>query len=387
VRVSRSQLWDCVVAAVAVPLFVLGTEVASQARVPPFRALDVLAYTLLAVAGLALAARSRSPAGLLAVMLACCAAMLACHYAYGPIFLGLYVALASVVIRYGLRHGLAAVGVSGTVLLGADMIGWGQTWAADDTGAWMVWYASSLLPFVAGAMIRLERDRRASAARADEERRLRHLQDERLAIAREVHDVLGHSLSVISMRSGVALHVARRRPEQALEALEAIRTTSKNALDELRTALDILKNHHSFAGPEHIGDLVESIRAAGQPVSLIIHGDPAGLPIATGHAIYRTVQEALTNVVRHADATTATVMIDYGPAEVIVEVTDDGAGQVLADPGNGIAGMCERATALHGTLTAGPRAEGGFAVHARLPRTPDALSTRARLPATEKHSR
>ncbi|WP_188196178.1 sensor histidine kinase [Nonomuraea sp. SYSU D8015] len=368
-RVSRTQVWDCVAAAVAVPLFVFGTEVASRTRVPPFRALDVLAYALLVVSGLALATRSRSPSGLLGVMLACCAAMLARHHAYGPIFLGLYVALASVVIRYGLRHGLAAVGVSGTVLLAADMIGWGRMWVADDVGAWTIWYASSLLPFVAGAMLRMERDRRASAARADEERRLRRFQDERLAVAREVHDVVGHSLSVISMRAGVALHVAHRRPEQALEALEAIRTTSKEALDELRTALDILKDRQSRPGPERIEGLVESIRTAGQSVSLTVHGDPTGLPATMGHIVYRTVQEALTNVVRHANAATATVMIDYGRTEVIVEVTDDGTGQAGAAPGNGIAGMRERVTALHGTLTAGPRAEGGFAVHARLPRT------------------
>ncbi|MEU8386110.1 histidine kinase, partial [Streptosporangium sp. NPDC048865] len=313
-RVSRARLWDCAAAAVAVPLFVLGTEVASRSRVPPFRPLDVPAYTLLVVAGLALAARSRSPAGVLAVVLACCAAMSARHHAYGPVFLGLYVALAAVVIRYGLCRGLAAAGVSGTVLLVADVIGWGRTWVADDAGAWIIWYASSLLPFAAGAMIRLERDRRASAARADEERRLRRLQEERLAIAREVHDVLGHSLSVISVRAGVALHVADRRPEQALEALEAIRTTSKDALAELRTALGILRDRHSFAGPEGVEALLESIRAAGQPVGLTVRGDPAGLPAATGHAVYRTVQEALTNVVRHAEAATATVTIDYGPA-------------------------------------------------------------------------
>jgi signal transduction histidine kinase len=366
-----------VAAAIAVPLFVLGTVAASQTRVPPFRALDLLAYALLVAAGLALAARSRSPAGVLAVMLACCAAMLVRHYAYGPIFLGLYVALASVVIRYGLRHGLAAVGVCGTVLLMADLIGWGHLWVADDVGAWIIWYASSLLPFVVGAMIRLERDRRAHAVRAEEERRLRRLQDDRLAIAREVHDVLGHSLSVISMRAGVALHVASRRPEQALEALEAIRTTSKDALGELRAALDLLKDRHSFAGPERIGDLVESIRAVGQPVGLTVHGDPAGLPVAAGHVVYRAVQEALTNVVRHADAAMATVMIDYRAAEVIVEVTDDGTGQARAASGHGITGMRERVTALHGTLTAGPRAAGGFAVHVRLPRTRDAHLERA----------
>ncbi|MGW4475816.1 sensor histidine kinase [Nonomuraea sp. NPDC004354] len=368
-RSSRARLWDGAVAAVAVPLFVLGSVEASRTRVPPFRALDALAYTLLVVAGLALAARSRHPAAVLAVTLACGAGMLARHHAYGPIFLALYVALATVVVRHGLRRGLLAAGVSGTVLLVADMIGWGRAWVVEDAGAWIAWNASMLLPFAAGAVIRLDRDRRAGAARAEEERRLRRVQDERLAIAREVHDVLGHSLSVISMRASVALHVARRRPDEVLDALEAIRKTSKDALDELRATLDLVRDRGAAPGPEHVAGLVASIRAAGQPVELALAGDPARLHHATGRAVYRVVQEALTNVVRHAGPATATVTIDYGADDVKVSVTDDGAGHARHTPGNGITGMRERVAALRGTLTAGPRPEGGFAVRARLPVT------------------
>ncbi|MFB9893321.1 sensor histidine kinase [Planobispora takensis] len=368
-RFSRARLWDCAVAAVAVPLFIAGSAAASRSGAPSFRALDALAHILLVVAGLALAARSRYPVAVFAVTLACCAGMLARHYAYGPVFLASYVALVTVVVRHGLRTGLAAAGAAGTVLLVADVIGWGREWVVEDAGAWIVWYASLLIPAAVGAVVRLDRDRRANAEEAEAERQLRRLQDERLALAREVHDVLGHSLSVISMRAGVALHVARRRPDQALEALEAIRKTSKEALDALRTTLDLVREQHSSPGPEHIGGLVESIRAAGQRVELTVGGDPARLPGATGHAVYRIVQEALTNVVRHAKRATATVKIDYRSDEVIVSVTDDGAGRTRDIPGNGITGMRERVAALRGTLTAGPQDEGGFAVHARLPVT------------------
>jgi signal transduction histidine kinase len=337
-----------VLAAVAVPVLVVGSVVASESRVPPFRALDVLAYALLVLAGGALAARSRYPAGVFAVTLACCAAMVTRNYAYGPVFVALYVALTSVVVRQGLRRGLAAAGIAGTTLLVVDIAGW------------IVWYASSLLVFAVGAVIRLDRERR-------EERRLRRAQDERLDIAREVHDVLGHSLSVISMRAGVALHVADRRPDQALAALEAIRQISKDALNELRATLDIIRDREAHPGPEQVGDLVESIRETGQPVELVVNGDPGGLNQTTGRAVYRVVQEALTNVVRHTHHATATVTIGYGPDEVVVSVIDDGTGPARTTPGDGITGMRERVTALRGTLTAAPRAEGGFAVHARLP--------------------
>jgi signal transduction histidine kinase len=366
VRFSRAGLWDCAAAAVAVPLLVLGTVVASRTRVPPFRALDLAAYGLLVVAGLALAGRSRHPSGVLAVTLACCAAMLARHYAYGPVFLPMFVALSTVVTRHGLRRGLAATGLAGTVLLVGDIAGWGRAWVPGDVGAWVTWYASVLLPFAVGAVIRIDRDRRAAAAHAEEERRLRKAQDERLAIAREVHDVLSHSLSVISMRAGVALHVAHRRPEQALAALEAIRQTSREALNDLRTTLDIMRSPTPQTGGR-VGELVRSVRAAGQRVELVTSGDPGLVPGPMGHVVHRIVQEALTNVVRHAAAATAIVVIDYGPDEVTVSVTDDGAGRQVGPPGNGITGMRERAAAVRGTVTAGPRPEGGYAVHARLP--------------------
>src|SRR5690606_247803 len=228
------------------------------------------------------------------------------------------------------------------------------------------WFAAALTPFGVAAATLLERRRRAAEAEAETERRIARAQQERLAIAREIHDVLGHSLSVISMRAGIALHVAERRPDQAIEALSAIREISKKALDELRVTLDVIKDRREESHLDRIRELVESLGATGQPVELTVSGDPSRVSAATGHAVHRIVQEALTNVMRHAKGATATVRLDYGPDQVAVCVIDDGTA-VPGRPGNGIIGMRERARALRGRFSCGPEPGGGFAVRAWLP--------------------
>jgi signal transduction histidine kinase len=201
--------------------------------------------------------------------------------------------------------------------------------------------------------------------------------EERLRIAREVHDVVGHSLSVINMQAGVALHVLHKRPDRIEPSLEAIRQTSKDALEELRGTLAVFRDPDGGRGPraplpglDRLDDLVAGVASAGRTAEVRTEGAPAPLPAAVDHAAYRIVQEALTNVVRHAGGAGAAVRIEYRPAEVVVEVTDDGPARPGAVPpeGNGIAGMRERARAVGGGLTAGPRPEGGFAVRAELPR-------------------
>jgi signal transduction histidine kinase len=186
-----------------------------------------------------------------------------------------------------------------------------------------------------------------------------------------VHDVVGHGLAAINMQAEIALHLLHRKPEQAEAALTAISRTSKQGLDELRATLTAVRGDAGRApmpGHGELPALRDRLAHAGLPVSLTIEGEPDGpLPGAVDLAAYRIVQEALTNVLRHAGATSAEVAITYAPGALELEVTDRGLGGVPSGPGSGIAGMRERAAALGGELTAGPRPGGGFRVHAALP--------------------
>ncbi|GAB3495522.1 sensor histidine kinase [Nocardiopsis coralliicola] len=263
-------------------------------------------------------------------------------------------------------------------------------------------YAAAL-PYVAllAAAIALGatvRGRRVTARRERELELRRSASEERLRIAREVHDLVGHSLSVISMQAGVALHVLDRRPDRVRESLEAIRSTSGDALDELRATLAVFRDGGDPRGTategaavgaeaggaaapaegagsapppglDRVAALAARIEAAGPRIAVQTEGEPAVPPAAVDHAAYRIVQEALTNVVRHGGGAGARVRIAYGPTEVAVDIENDGVPEPGAHPaeGSGIAGMRERARAAGGNLHAGPRPQGGFAVRALLP--------------------
>jgi signal transduction histidine kinase len=217
---------------------------------------------------------------------------------------------------------------------------------------------------------------RAAQEHSRAEQQRRQASEERLRIARELHDVLGHHLSLINVQAGVGLHLMDSRPEQAREALTAIKTASAEALREVRAVLGVLRPEEEAAprapapGLDRLADLTAE---AGLPVAVRVRGTARPLPAEVDRAAYRIVQEALTNVRRHAgSAVTATVTIGYGNGDVTVRVDDNGQGADGADateppPGGGIAGMRARAVALGGDLTAEPRAEGGFRVEARLP--------------------
>jgi signal transduction histidine kinase len=243
-------------------------------------------------------------------------------------------------------------------------------------------FALLLLGWLAGLVaaaeaVRLTRERAAHgrAARQLEERR--RASEERLQMARELHDVIGHNISLINVQAGVGLDLWDSQPEQARAALTAIRAVSKDALGELRTMLAALRQVGEDAprrpapGLDRLPDLIATTRAAGVPVRSETAGERGPLPAAVDLAAYRIIQESLTNVARHAGRATATVRLSYAPGWLGIEVSDTGrlpaAGTGRASAGSGIAGMRERAAAVGGTLTAGPRPGGGFAVTARLP--------------------
>jgi signal transduction histidine kinase len=190
-----------------------------------------------------------------------------------------------------------------------------------------------------------------------------HYRAERLRIARELHDALGHHLALINVQAGAALH--RRDPAQAEEALGAIKDASKTALQELRATLGMLRR---TGGPalSRVAELAESAGASGLTVRTEIDGVARDLPPDVEHAAFRVVQEALTNVAKHAAAKTVVVRLGYGETELSVQVDDDGRGGT-ALAGNGIRGMTERARALGGDLTASALEGGGFRVRARIP--------------------
>jgi signal transduction histidine kinase len=216
-----------------------------------------------------------------------------------------------------------------------------------------------------------EVERRAEEAeRTRDEVARRRAVEERLRIARELHDSLTHSISVIKLQAGVAAHLARKNGEEPSAALLAIQEASNDAVRELRSTLDVLRRDEDLngSGLDQLPALVERARSSGLPTTCTVTGDRRPLPPGVDQAAYRVVQEALANVTRHAGKATATVQVTYEARTLSVRVDDDGAGsQRPPVPGYGLVGMRERVTALGGRLRAEPGAGRGFTVLAELP--------------------
>jgi signal transduction histidine kinase len=245
--------------------------------------------------------------------------------------------------------------------------GWRRFYA---TG-WLVSAAVGVVAFVQWHAHMREVERRAEQAeRTRDEVARRRAVEERLRIARELHDSLTHSISVIKVQAGVAAHLARKNGEKPSDALLAIQEASSDAVRELRSTLDVLRREEDLngSGLDQLPALVERARSSGLPTTYAVLGDRRPLPPQVDQAAYRVVQEALTNVTRHAGKATASVQITYDPRTLTIRVDDDGAGsQRPPVPGYGLVGMRERVTALGGHLRAEPGASGGFTVLAELP--------------------
>ncbi len=373
--VGRVLVADVVPAAAAGAVMVLGSGPAASGEVPPRRPLDLLAYALMAVAASVLLGRRRWPLGVLAVTVGASVVYLVLEYPHGPVLLAMSVAMYSVAVRLPAGASLVACGVALLAVVFPDMLVIDPELLLVETPLLLAVLSGLLLPsWAIGTVVRLGQE---AERRARQEETRRRADEERLRIAREVHDVVGHGLAVINLRAGVALHVVGRRPEQAEVALAAIKRSSKDALEELRGTLAVFRRPDNGGGPWRPApglDRLEALAAAmaegGLPVEVAVTGQRAGLPAAVDLAAYRIVQESLTNVVRHAGSATATVRVGYQPDALVLEVADTGRGRAAgaARPGgHGIAGMRERAAAVGGTLQAGPSGDGGFLVRARLP--------------------
>ncbi|TDD61428.1 sensor histidine kinase [Actinomadura darangshiensis] len=344
-------------------------------------ALDLAA---LVAGSLALAAWRRAPLVALLVSAACMLA-LGAHVQPGPA--AAYPVMVSVFAAVRAGHQVAAALVSlaflgagfAVNLPGAD--GAGQNFQSISllVGWFVAAGVAAIVTRHRQAYLEEAEERAAEAERTREEAARRRAGEERLRIARELHDSLTHSISIIKVQAGVAVHVARKRGEEVPPALLAIQEASGDAIRELRATLEVLRDSgdpgggaqgaDGASGLDRLGDLVERARSTGLPAEVTVCGTRRELPAEVDRAAYRIVQEALTNVSRHAGGAGARVRVEYAGEELVVQVDDDGKADsdVPPVPGTGLLGMRERVAALGGRLRAEPRPGGGFTVRAELP--------------------
>jgi len=359
----------------------------------PLADLGHLGYALLAVSGLVLVVRRRWPVVVFVVTALASAVYYTVDYPDAPGWIGLFVATYTLTAHGDGRRSVAvaAAGISALAVV------WLVAAADIEPRAALGWVffriGASVMSAALGESVRsrhviaaeaLARAERAERTREEEARA--RVDAERLRIAREVHDTVAHAIAIINVQAGVTAHVLDRRPDRARATLEAIERTSGRALQEMRTILGVLRDEHEDRVPQpglgQLDELAARTREAGLDVQLEVEPgattSAAPVPSAVGSAVYRIVQEALTNVIRHVGPTRVTIAIDRDADAVGVRVVDEGngAGHSAARPGSadasgrGLVGMRERCQLLGGDLEAHPTTTGGFEVRARLPLAP-----------------
>ncbi|MFF7245088.1 sensor histidine kinase [Embleya sp. NPDC008237] len=330
----------------------------------------LLGHALLAAGGLALVRRRRTPVPVLAATGLCAVGYQAAGFDV-PAVAFLFAVYAAVREGHRTVTVVASVAVLAALPLAALASGPHDTGEAFAQARGALEIAWLIAAGAAGEALRQAERRADEAERTREETARRRADEERLHIARELHDSLTHQISVVKVQSEVAVHLARKRGEPVSDALLAIREAGREATRELRATLEALRDDDRTPphGLDHVPELVERFRMSGLDAGLTIDGPRHDVPAALGRTVYRIVQESLTNVTRHADAATASVRIDCRSDVLTIRVDDDGkaAPDTAPTPGVGLLGMRERVTALGGRLRAEPRGEGGFTVQAELP--------------------
>jgi signal transduction histidine kinase len=338
---------------------------------------DVLGYSLGIGAAAALLWRRRFPVAVVAVVELINVVYHAMGYPGGPPVVSLWVALFSAAALGRQRAALAgllswvAISVLGQLVFGND----GPTYVVGEAALVTCSYLLGALQH-SRDQYRAEMLHRTRLAEAQLDREAeQRVIEERLRIARELHDVMAHTMTAISVQARSGADVFDERPDQARSALEAIRGLSRDAMAELRATIGPLRSggdeEPGLAPAPGLGgldNLIDTVQRAGIAVELVRDGDAAPLPASVDLTAYRLVQESLTNVVRHSGARHASVVIRRRPGAVTVEVRDDGRGpNGRVPPGHGITGMAERVHALGGTFSAGGAPGGGFEVVAIIP--------------------
>ncbi|GHA08355.1 two-component sensor histidine kinase [Streptomyces tauricus] len=353
--------------AVGVAALLLGTGLSGQ---HPAAGRELFGAALLVAGGLALAARRKAPIAVLAVTGLCAVGYEAVGF---EVLAVSYLVAVYGAVRAGHRALTVVASVSVLVVLPFTALVFrdGPAREAFAQARNVLEIAWLIAAFAAGEAVRQAEQRADEAERTREEAARRRADEERLHIARELHDSLTHQISIIKVQSEVAVHVARRRGEQVPGPLLAIRAAGREAMRELRATLEALRDDDTTppCGLDHIPELVERASGAGLEATLTIEGQRGDVPAAVGRTAYRIVQEALTNITRHADAATASVRIVHQVGSLAIQVDDDGkaAPAAVAETGLGLLGMRERVAALGGRLSAQPTDEGGFTVRAELP--------------------
>jgi signal transduction histidine kinase len=331
------------------------------------------ALVLVAVACLALAWRRRWPVAVLGVSVAAATVYTLLGYVNGAVLVApmaaLYAVAAASGVRRAVTYGLGTLAVLGLASIAVNPLG-------PLGGAVVILPFMTAIMVVAGIAVANRRAYVESIrARADQDAR-RRIDEERLRIARELHDVVAHTMATINVQAGVAVHVLPTRPEAAADALQAIKMASKEGLRELRAILNVLRQADDAdptqpaPGTAQLETLVAGARRAGLETTLSVTGTPTPLSAAVDLAAYRIVQESLTNAIRHAGPAQASVWLSYGADELRIDVADTGRGKpvgVSEGAGHGLVGMRERAAAVGGSVETGPSPGGGFRVAARLP--------------------
>jgi signal transduction histidine kinase len=352
----------------------------------PLTDLGGLGFVLLVVPGLALVVRRRWPVAVFLVAAVSSVVYYTLGYHDGPAWLALFVALYTLTAYGDGRRSVAIAGIGITVLTVVWLVAARDIEPREALGWVFFRIGASVMSAALGESVRTRRviateavARAELAERTREEEARARVDAERLRIAREVHDTVAHAIAIINVQAGVTAHVLDRRPERARETLEAIEQTSSQALQEMRTILGVLRDDDRGRVPHpglgQVDELAARAREAGLDIKVETATPPEPLPTAVDSAVYRIVQEAITNVIRHVGPTRVTVTIDHRPDAVEVRVVDEGTRAARpdgrpAEPGRGILGMRERCALLGGQLDAGPRPGRGYAVTARLPLVP-----------------
>ncbi|MFN0030092.1 MAG: sensor histidine kinase [Acidimicrobiales bacterium] len=332
------------------------------------RPIDAAAVAALLAGPLALAVRERWPRSAAVVSATAMIGYVAAGYPFGPIVVSFAVGLFFVVQTADRKATFALAGGAFVGFAAAVRVANRQS---PPLFTHLALVAGWLLVVLAvSEVLRVRREQAATRAQTVRDEQQRRADELRIHIAQDVHDVLAHNLSLISVQAGVALHLLEDHPEQARPALSAIKMASREALDELRHALQALRSGEAAPrGPTpglgELEHLVAGVRRLGLAVSVTGTDPPPHVPATVGHAVYRVVQEALTNITRHAGAKTAVVHISAQDT-LIVEVSDDGRGGPIVE-GHGITGMRQRVGALGGSVAVGAAPDGGTRVWASIP--------------------
>jgi len=367
----------------------------------PLTDLGYLGYILLIVSGVVVTVRRRWPVPVFVTAALASLVYYGLDFPDGYGWLGLFVAIYTLTALGDGRRSLMTAGVGITVLATAWLVASADIEPRAAIGWVFFRIGASVMSAALGESVRSRRfiaaeaeERAELAERTREEEARARVDAERLRIAREVHDTVAHAIAIINVQAGVTAHVLDKRPERARETLVAIEQTSSTALQEMRTILGVLRDTDNdrmpHPGLEQIDELTAKARDAGLDIKLEATSPPARLPSAVDSAVYRILQESITNVIRHVGPTRVTVTMDYGIDLMEICVTDEGRRDAPTDdaadqrpraerptgsansmrPGRGILGMRERCELLGGELDARPIPGGGFEVKARLPLAP-----------------